>query len=75
MPLLNYKGYQAADENGTIYPIADGPNKEIQFNLPEGFQGDVTVEFQPFWYWKAAILVSLLYFVFLVIYAAKNRKN
>ena len=75
MPLLNYKGYQVFDENGTIYPIADGPNKEIQFILPEGFQGDVTVEFQPFWYWKAAVLVSLLYFAFLVIYAAKNRKN
>ena len=75
MPLLNYKGYRVFDENGTIYPITDGANKEIQFNLPEGFQGDVTVEFQPFWYWKAAVLVSLLYFVFLVICTAKNRKN
>ena len=75
MPLLNYKGYQVFDENGTNYTIMDGPNKEVQFILPEGFQGEVTVEFQPFWYWKAAIIVSMLYFVFLICLIAKNFKN
>ena len=75
MPLLNYKGYQVYDENGAIYPITDGPNKEIRFVLPEGFHGDVTVEFQSFWYWTAAVFISMLYAVFLVCLFVGNRKK
>lgn len=60
VPMFNYKGYYVMDEAGNEYEITDGENNVISFQLPQGFEGNITVEFREPWYWRVAEIVSLL---------------
>ncbi len=61
LPLLNYKGYAAADtENGRIFEITAGPSACVRILIPENFSGEISVDFREPWYWRAGELLSLI---------------
>lgn len=67
LPVFNYKGYCAVDENGRTIEITDGENAQIKLLIPSGYKGKVTVDFKPPVLWRISELVSLisvLYFCF-----------
>lgn len=59
LPMFNYKGYHATDENGSEYPIYDGDDNRIELKLPVGFDGHILVAYKEPWYWRVAELISL----------------
>jgi len=73
VPILNYKGYCVRDEFGTEYCIFDGINNEISFELPAYYEGVISVTFEPFWYWRIAWWISVLYILLLTLMVSINR--
>lgn len=61
LSIVYYKGYTARDKNTgeklTAYP-ANGYTIEIE--IEPGYSGEVVVEFEGFWYWKLAAVVSII---------------
>ena len=60
VPILNYKGYHVTDSSGREYLIRNGTNCRIAFDIPAGFDGELTIAFRDPWYWTAGIAVSLV---------------
>ncbi len=60
VPLQHYKGYTALSDAGEALKLEDGTHCDIRVLIPAGFEGEVTVRFHPFWYWRAGELISLL---------------
>jgi hypothetical protein len=61
LPLLNYKGYVAADTgNGRIFEITAGPSACVRILIPENYSGNISVDFREPWYWRAGELLSLI---------------
>ena len=58
IPVLNYRGYHAADPSGKEFPIQNGTNCRIHIDIPAGFDDVLTVEFKEPWYWRASIGLS-----------------
>ena len=76
LPMLFYKGYQAFEkESGAALELQDGWNHVVRVVLPEGFAGDVCVRFVSPFYWRIGELVSLLVFVYLVVYHGRAPKR
>lgn len=67
LPVWNYKGYHVTDNEGNEYAISDSDNKQVQFALPAGFEGYVTLDFVEPWYWRIAECISLASVIFLWI--------
>ncbi|MBO5286584.1 MAG: hypothetical protein J6B34_00515 [Clostridia bacterium] len=67
MPLYNYRGFVARDKDGNKIDTFDGPNKTVAFKVPSGYRGEITVDFESPWYWRASEIISLLFFIFLLI--------
>ncbi len=60
-PLLYYKGYRGFDaDKGEELDCYAGENFEVTVNIPAGFSGNVKVEFESPWYWRAGEAVSML---------------
>ena len=75
VPVYNYKGYRAVDENGTEYGIRDGMNNLITFTLPPtDTQGRLFIMFSEPLYWRAAELLSLLYIFAAVFMKIRDMK-
>ena len=72
VPILNYKGYHVTDSLGNEYPIRSGTNCRITFDVPAGFDGEITIAFRNPWYWTAGIAVTL---ISIMLYLAAVRKN
>ncbi len=61
LPMFYYKGYHAIDEKKHEFIIEDNAeNNQIQFSVPEGYTGNITVAFREPWYWRAAEWISLM---------------
>lgn len=60
VPLYNYKGYRVRDEAGNAYEIRNAEQNLISFELPDGFDGTVTVAFRDPVYWTASLLISAI---------------
>lgn len=60
LPLLYYKGYRAKESGGEILPVACGENNVVRVLVPSGFQGIIEVDFEGFWYWRVAEVISLV---------------
>ena len=58
IPVLNYRGYHAADSSGKEFPIQNGTNCRIHIDIPAGFDDVLTVKFKEPWYWRASIGLS-----------------
>ena len=74
LPLLNYRGYQATDDEGNQYPITDSDNRQVSFTLPAGFDGTVSLRYVEPWYWTASTVVSAGAILLLGLWGIKNRK-
>lgn len=68
VPRLYYKGYQAVSaSNGTRMKCFAGENGRVTIEVPNGFVGEINVDFVSPWYWRIAELISLLSVVGLVV--------
>lgn len=67
VPLLNYKGYHAYDESGNELTIKDGSEYTINISLPQNYDGKIYVNFITPWYWNAALAVSIIFCIVIII--------
>lgn len=60
LPILYYKGYVARDTNtGERLTVEAGANSVVRVTIPEGYAGEIHVEFKEAWYWRLSEVVSL----------------
>ena len=67
IPIFNYKGYKAFDSNGNEYRITDGENRVVAVNLPDGFEGEITVKYCIPWYWHVAEIITYISVVLVLL--------
>ena len=65
-PVYNYKGYHVTDMDGNELIIQNGDQNRIMFEVPDGFEGIVTIAFRDPVYWRLSLIVSGLSFAFLI---------
>ncbi len=59
LPLLYYKGYRACDtDTGEELSVVKADGK-VRVMVPEGYQGNLSVRYREYWYWRLAEIVSL----------------
>lgn len=75
VPVINYKGYRVTDQDGTEYPIMQNYNNQIQFSVPAGFEGDIVIDFEEPWYWRAAEILSVVSVLGMCIKRGLNRSG
>lgn len=77
LPLLFYKGYRAFDtDTGMKYTVCAGDNYVVRVLIPQGYAGNLTVEFKSPIYWRLSEAVSAVIFVSLIsTWWIKRRKK
>ena len=76
LPLLYYKGYQAADaDNGEKLTVYDGDNHAVCVEIPAGYSGTFKVEFVSPWYWRVAEILNFLALVGMVVCYRRDKKK
>lgn len=62
LPLVSYAGYRACDENGTVLPILENKEQQIEVALaaPDGNTHEIVVEYKGMAGFTIAFIVSLL---------------
>ena len=76
IPRLAYRGYVAKNmETGERLEVTKDENNSLQVCIPAGFQGDLAVYFEEFWYWRLAEIVSVLIIIGLVVFELKKRQK
>ncbi|MCM1174262.1 MAG: hypothetical protein NC341_04335 [Blautia sp.] len=76
MPVLNYAGYRAYDENGKRLEILDGDNHRIRVMLAgDGLEHEVRVRFGPVAGFLAADAASFLTIAGIVYFYWRNKKK
>lgn len=75
VPLLYYKGYEAHDiETGQSLEITDGDNHVVRVNIPKGYEGGMSIDFNSPWYWRLAEIVSIIFLIgFLFLWRKESR--
>ena len=74
-PLYAYKGYHVLDADGQEISFWPGFDNRVNFELPDGYDGEVTVMFRDPVYWRAALWISALSLLMLSAAAAVLRKQ
>lgn len=59
-PLFNYRGYEAFDDQGTVFEISDSDKFLVSFQVPENYEGTIHIRFKTPWTWNAAIVCSVI---------------
>lgn len=79
IPLLYYKGYRAAADNGEPVQIVPGASYRISLCVPAGFTGSIRVAFREPLYWRGAELLSAAALLGVLLYkvgiAGRKRGN
>ena len=75
VPVFNYKGYQVSDSTGTRYDIINGDQNRIAFELPDGFDGEITVEFKDPASWTLALCISAVSMLCLLFVCGKTTQK
>lgn len=76
LPLLLYKGYQAADvDTGQRLAICAGENNVVRVLIPAGFDGEIEVEFVSPVYWRGSELISLITVLVLAVLGVSRRRR
>ena len=75
LPILNYPGYRAMDSMGNVLAIRSGENSRITVDIPEGFDGELYVEFKEPVYWTVSIFISIAGLITTLIITWNWRKN
>ena len=74
VPLLNYYGYYAYDQNGNKLKIKNGYNNIIRItNIPKD-SGKITVYYKGTSIQKYSIIISVISFIGLIIYIFRKKK-
>ena len=74
IPVFYYPGYMAVDETGKDYEVSRSENNgRIRVELPEGFEGTITVSFREPLYWRICEIVSLVAFLGLIVHEKRVR--
>ena len=60
VPLYNYRGFRVLDDSGNALEIRNGIQNRISFELPDRFEGDLSIAFQTPFSWTAALIVSVI---------------
>ena len=60
IPLYNYRGYRVTDEAQNSYEIRNTDRNLISIDLPDGFDGILTIAFRSPWYWTTALVFSAI---------------
>lgn len=71
-PVLYYKGYHAKSSEGEL-AVGYGNNNRIRIQIPAGFHDSVKVAFAEPWYWRAAEIVSLVFWLWAAAYGLASR--
>lgn len=75
LPLLLYKGYQAADAaSGRKMEIFAGDNGKLCVRIPSGYSGSIQVGFVSPVYWRIAEIISLGTMIFMIFRVRKYRR-
>ena len=72
LPVLNYRYYYVTDESGKSYELSDGENDEISIDVDAGFDGVVSLYYEPPVFWHVAEWISLLSFVAFLVWLWKR---
>lgn len=75
LPRTNYPGYRIVDEAGNSYSIHDSDNLLVAFDLPAGFEGDIFMTYVEPWYWRLALIVSIISVPLMVAYLYRQDKK
>ena len=59
LPIYDYGNYYAQDTEGTQFPLEMTENSLLQFTVPGGYSGAISIEYKEPLLWRAAELVSL----------------
>lgn len=74
-PVYAYKGYHVIDTNGNEYAYFPGNENRINFELPDGFDGEVTIVFRDPAYWRVALWTSIITAAVIGSWALLSRKK
>lgn len=72
VPLLYYKGYHARSSSGELL-AGYGENNRLRIQIPAGFQDSVSIAFTEPWYWRAAEIVSVAFWLWAAAYGLACR--
>lgn len=72
VPLLYYEGYEARDDAGNLMRLLGDDNGVMNIVVPAGFDGNITIRYAGFWYWRVAEIVSVVSFVIFLYFAVKS---
>lgn len=60
MPLLYYQGYCARTESDQKPAVYGGEQGILTVDIPGGYEGNIIIRYCGFWYWDAALMISML---------------
>lgn len=75
LPILEYPYYVLDPDAGGCELTGDGPNNTLSITVPAGFEGTVTVRYEPPAFWNAAALASVLGLGGCVAYVVVTRRR
>ena len=75
VPIYNYPGYHVTDTDDNEYPIFSGEENHINYTLPAGFDGTITVSFVDPPYWRLSIWISAGTLLLILIYMLFAQKR
>lgn len=75
MPLLYYRGYAAEDiVTGNKLKVEKSELCKVRVIVPAGFEGEISLNYQEYWYWRAAEIIALLSMA-AIVYTCFAQKN
>ena len=75
VPIYNYPGYHVTDTDDNEYLIFSGEENHINYTLPAGFDGTITVSFVDPPYWRLSIWISAGTLLLILIYMLFAQKR
>lgn len=73
VPLFAYPGYQLTDSAGTA--ALSRENGYLAVVLPAGYSGTITVQWEGFWFWRVADLISLAGIAATAVFWVRRRRQ
>ncbi|MCQ2080890.1 MAG: hypothetical protein MJZ11_04480 [Lachnospiraceae bacterium] len=75
VPIFNYPTYSAEDKNGESLKIEDGENHSVRVRIPNGYEGNISVNYKEPVLWRICEIISLAGLIFFVIKQRKEIKD
>lgn len=67
LPLLSYKGYHVTSEGQKVTDshLSTGEGAVVRVDIPAGYNGQISIKYSGFWYWRMAEMVSVITMLYL----------